>query len=300
MKRLKLEIICDPVLTDAIADHLVGLYDAGIEVGVEDEQKEQRLQVFFEREEPNPAEIEELIARISLFLAELAEIFQVAKPEISASCFAEEDWSNSWKVHFKPFAIVPGLVIRPSWESYAPQEGEVVLEMDPGMAFGTGHHATTSLCMAHIREVLRQQPGAKVLDVGTGTGILAMASALWGAEELLGIDNDPLAVDAARVNVAKNGLDGKLRIEMTPLAQVEGSFGLVVANIIHDVLVAMADDLARLVASEGVLVLSGILAGEQAANITRVFTGRGFSLVAEEQKGEWSSLRLKRTQPFDR
>ncbi len=118
----------------------------------------------------------------------------------------EEDWGKNWKDHFKPFTIVPGLVIAPTWEEYQPAAGEAVITMDPGMAFGTGHHATTSLSLELIRRTLVENGGQRLLDVGTGTGILGMAALLFGAKDVLGLDNDPEAVSAAEENVRRNSL----------------------------------------------------------------------------------------------
>lgn len=290
-KWLQLTITCNPQLTDAISDYLVGVLEAGVEIGVDDHLFEQTLHAYLE--EPNPTA--EYICRIGVqvdgYLKELAMIFQVDAPKLTTAVFEDEDWGSNWKKHFTPFAIIPGLVIKPTWEGYASRSGEVVIEMDPGMAFGTGHHATTSLCMEFIRSVVEKRPG-KVLDVGTGTGILAMAAALFGAPEVMAIDNDPEAVAAAFENVAHNGLQDRITVEITPLESLEGQYSLVVANIIHDVLLMMVGDLTRLTAAGGSLVLSGILKDVQADNIIRVYAQAGFVCSGREEKGEWAALHL--------
>ena len=288
---LELVITCSPRLTDAVTDYLIGVFDAGVEFGVEDHLLEHTLHVYLEKENPSPELIAEITAQVREYLEELAEIFMVSSPTLTSSVIEDEDWSSSWKKHFTPFAVTPGLVIKPSWEEYLPAEGELVIEMDPGMAFGTGHHATTSLCLGFMRQALDERPGA-VLDVGTGTGILAMAAALFGARQVMAIDNDPAAVEAALENVFNNSLMDRVEVAQTPLEELTGSYTLVVANIIHDVLLVMAPDLERLTESGGTLVLSGILAGEQAENIARVYGGMGFSLAAKEEKGEWAALQL--------
>jgi ribosomal protein L11 methyltransferase len=164
--------------------------------------------------------------------------------------------------------------------------------MDPGMAFGTGHHATTSLSLDFIRETLSGKAGLRLLDVGTGTGILGMAAVLFGAEAVLGIDNDPEAVSAAEENVRRNSLQDHMQISLAPLSSLEEPYEVVVANIVHDVLISMSGDLARLTAAGGALILSGILTGEQVANIIRVFTSNGFQLSGQESRQEWSALRF--------
>jgi ribosomal protein L11 methyltransferase len=290
-KWLQLTITCNPELTDAISDFLVGIIEAGVEIGVDDQLLEQTLHAYLEEENPTEEVISTVVSRVTAHLQELASIFQLKVPKIESKIIEDEDWGTNWKVHFKPFAITPGLVIKPTWEGYTPLAGEAVIEMDPGMAFGTGHHATTSLCMGFIRSVLERQPG-NVLDVGTGTGILAMAAALFGAEHVLGIDNDPDAVAAAFENVAHNNLEKTVEVEITPLEDIDGQYSLVVANIIHDVLLLMLEDLSRLTAPAGSLVLSGILKENQADNIIEVYEKAGFSCVARQEKDEWAALHL--------
>jgi ribosomal protein L11 methyltransferase len=290
---LELTITCSVKLTDAINDYLIGVHEAGVEFGVDDHLLEHTLHAYLHRENPAADEVEAIVKQVNGYLVELADIFGVAAPRLESSLLADEDWSSNWKAHFRPFAVTPGLVIKPTWEQYMPAAGELVIEMDPGMAFGTGHHATTSLCLGFIRSALAEHRGP-VLDVGTGTGILAMAAALFGAPGVTAIDNDPEAVTAALANVTHNQLQDRVEVEITPLEEVEGTFALVVANIIHDVLLAMKDDLTRLTAPGGNLVLSGILRETQADNIVRVYEQAGFVLAGRNEKDEWAALRLVR------
>jgi len=290
---LELTITCSTQLTDAVTDYLIGIFDAGVEVGVDDHLLEHTIHAYLEQENPTEEYIAGIVGQVNAYLLELAGIFQVESPRLTTSLLEDEDWSSNWKKHFTPFAVSAGLVIKPTWEEYQPKTGEVVIEMDPGMAFGTGHHATTSLCLGFIRSVIESRPGT-VLDVGTGTGILAMAAALFGATSVMAIDNDPEAVAAAFDNVAHNGLQDRVAVEITPLEELEGSYSLVVANIIHDVLLVMAPALARLTAVGGALVLSGILKETQADNITHVYEKAGFVLVGRQEKDEWAALHLEK------
>ena len=287
---LKISIKADPVLAPALSDFLVGVTGAGVEMRVDDGLLYTTINAFLEKRNLDEAEREQILAQLSGHVRELADIFQVAVPEIESTLIEQEDWGVSWKVHFKPFAIIPGLVIKPTWEEYQAKENEKIIEMDPGMAFGTGHHATTTLSLELLHAVLSDTRGASVLDVGTGTGILGMAAALFGADRVLGIDNDPEAIAAATENVHRNGLEEKMSVAQTPLAALQGPFSIVVANIIHDVLLEMADDLDRLTAGHGRLILSGILTGEQAENIIQSFSQRGFLPAGHLQKHEWSAL----------
>ena len=189
---------------------------------------------------------------------------------------------------------MPGLVIKPSWEAYAPAAGERVIEMDPGMAFGTGQHASTRLALELITARLEQGACARALDVGTGTGILAMAAALFGCTEVMAVDNDPDAVAVARQNVAHNHLGARIELAATPVAEIRGSFQLVAANIVHDVLVDLAPDLTRLTAPGGSLVLAGILNGGQEAHIVQVYAALGCRVHARRSQDEWVALELLR------
>ncbi|MCP4340984.1 MAG: 50S ribosomal protein L11 methyltransferase [Desulfobulbaceae bacterium] len=277
---------------EPISDFLVGVIEAGVETGARDEPLFGTVNGYIQKANLDANEVSDILARVTSYLAELATIFSVPKPSLSSTMIDEEDWGKSWKEHFKPFAIVPGLVIAPTWEEYRPAAGEMVITMDPGMAFGTGHHATTSLSLDFIRETLSENSGLRLLDVGTGTGILGMAAVLFGAEAVLGLDNDPEAVSAAEENVRRNSLQDHMQISLAPLSSLKEPYEVVVANIVHDVLISMSGDLTRLTAAGGTLILSGILTGEQVANILRVFTSNGFQLSGQESCQEWSALRF--------
>lgn len=292
--RLVLTITCDTRLTDSITDFVLGVLEAGVEQGVEDDLTEHVLHVYLEQENPGEKWVEQIVGQVSGYLNELSSIFGSAAPGLAWELTTDEDWGKNWQEYFKPFAIIPGLVIKPSWEDYIPKGDEKIIEMDPGMAFGTGHHATTSLCIGFIRDWLAKKSGATALDVGTGTGILAMAAGLFGAGKVYGIDNDPEAVAAADANVANNNLDERVTIDGTPIEEVRGTYSLVVANIIHDVLVAMLPEITRVCEMDGRLVLSGILSGEQAENIVRLYSGAGFELVARQELEEWTALAFTR------
>ncbi|MGB3224516.1 MAG: 50S ribosomal protein L11 methyltransferase [Desulforhopalus sp.] len=290
-KWLKITIKTDPLLVEPISDFLEGVIEAGVETGARDELLYGTVNGYLQKSNLDQTEIDRILSQVSSYLAELAVIFGVSEPILSSTMIEEEDWGKNWKEHFKPFAIVPGLVIAPTWEEYQPTAGEAVITMDPGMAFGTGHHATTSLSLNFLRETLADSDGSlRVLDVGTGTGILGMAAVLFGAGEVLGIDNDPEAVSAAEENVHRNSLQDRMQISLAPLDSLEEPYEIVVANIVHDVLIGMADDLTRLTADGGTLILSGILAGDQVENITNVFKAKEFRLSGQGNRDEWSAL----------
>jgi ribosomal protein L11 methyltransferase len=287
---LKIEITTDPILIEAIEDFIIGITGAGVELSVDHPGDEALLNVWFDKSQGEQRETGRILHQLTSYLQELAEIFEVAPPTFTTTFIEDEDWSATWKEHFKPFAIIPGLIIAPTWEQYQAGAHEQVIIMDPGMAFGTGHHATTSLSLQLLREALTGRSNSSVLDVGTGTGILGMAAALFGASKVLAIDNDPAAVTAAQENCVRNNLQQVMEVQDTPLASLTTPYSLVIANIVHDVLLELAPDLARLTADGGQLILSGLLAGGQVTNIISCFTRLGFSLSKQEQKKEWAAL----------
>lgn len=292
MQTLQFHITIDPVLVDAFSDYLIGVHDAATEFTVADDGAGGVLRAFVEKDRADEQVTAELQKQISSYGKEIADIFSCPAPTVSVEVLQDSDWAENWKAHFKPFAIVDGLVIAPTWEPYSPQEGEQVIVMDPGMAFGTGHHATTRLCLEIMLEAPVVSPGCRVLDVGTGTGILAMASLLWGASRAVAIDNDGEAVRAARKNGERNNLAGRLEVSDTPLEQVEPGFDLVIANIVHDILVELSDDLAKAVRDGGYVLLSGLLEGDQSRNLIHLFEQKGFYLKRQITDEQWCALLL--------
>jgi ribosomal protein L11 methyltransferase len=211
---------------------------------------------------------------------------------VRSDSLLEEDWGAGWKKHFRPFRAAPRLVIKPTWEPCEPEAGEAVIEMDPGMAFGTGLHASTRLALGFMEEVCAGAPPSRALDIGTGTGILAMAAALWGAAEVVAIDNDPDAVAAARRNVALNAVADKVSVGGQELAAIGGAFDLIAANITADVLHTLAPMIAERLAPGAPLVLAGLLAGEQAREVRTAYEGFGLMGALERVEGEWAALLL--------
>lgn len=292
---LKITIETTPILVETITDYLVGVHEAGVElVANKDEQPTGTLLCYIQQESLSTEQAEALFQQISHFAVEMATVFSVDAPQLAWEFFEEEDWGKKWKEHFVPFPIVPGLIIAPTWEEYQAQGDEKVIVMDPGMAFGTGHHATTSLSLGFVQEVMASGNHKTVLDVGCGTGILAMGAALFGAEKVLGLDNDPEAVSAAIKNVAYNNQNQQVDIAITSVEDIDEEYDVVVANIIHDVLAHLSDALTARTKDGGFLILSGVLVEDQADSITSIFEEHGFSLVRKTEKGEWAAVLLQK------
>ncbi len=297
MKIVQLTIKTDSRLVDALTDYLLGMHDAAVECGVGENGDTPAAMIMhgFIQVEDETVHPDEMQRQLTDYAAELAAIFNAPAPKIDMALLAEQDWSSSWKQHFRPFRIITGLVIAPSWETVVPGPDEQMIIMDPGMAFGTGHHATTRLCLELLTEAVRRAPGCRVLDVGTGTGILAMAAALFGAAAVTALDNDPDAVAAARINVARNHLQEQVRVAGDALAAMSESYQVVIANIVHDTLLELADDLARLTAAGGTLILSGLICGQQVDSLVARLAALSFTVEHCRQDEEWCAMALTKT-----
>ena len=291
---MQITIELDSKLVDSMSDFLIGVHDAAVESTLPEEGASAVLQAFVERDLEAPGDAETIADQIRAYGLELGKIFSCDSPRVTVEILKNRDWSETWKTHFKPFTIVPGLVIAPTWEDYEAREDEQVIVMDPGMAFGTGHHETTRLCLQLMSESATVSAGGTVLDVGTGTGILAMAASLFGARRVVGIDNDPEAVRAAGANCSFNNLSDRIEISGRNLNDIETVFDLVIANIVHDVLLELSADLARVTGSGGTLLLSGLIDGDQSDNISRCFWERDFELIDKRADGQWCALLFKK------
>ncbi|CAA9540388.1 MAG: Ribosomal protein L11 methyltransferase [uncultured Thermomicrobiales bacterium] len=206
----------------------------------------------------------------------------------------EEDWANAWKDHFVPVRVGRRVVVRPPWRSWDRRGDDVVVELDPGMAFGTGTHPTTRLCMLALEGAVRD--GDRVLDVGTGTGILAIAAALLADVRVDAVDIEPVSVRSARENVERNGLAGRVTIEQGsagPDDPFPGPYDVVLANIIARVLIEIREGLVARVAPGGVLLLSGIIEDKEAA-VRSAFDALGMRLEERTTEEDWISLRYRR------
>ncbi len=212
-------------------------------------------------------------------------------PVISEPVFtplADRDWTAGWKETIPVLHLGKRVVIKPSWREYVPQPAEIMLEMDPGMAFGTGLHPTTQLCVEALED--RLTPGMRVLDLGTGTGILAMVAARLGAAEVLAVDNDINAVAVAQRNARANGVAHQVRVLHGSLAEVGESYDLIVANILAPVIVDMArSGLATRLRWGGVLIVSGVLA-EQVSDVAAALTEHSLQPFECRQRDEWVAL----------
>lgn len=229
-------------------------------------------------------ELEEKLARLEGGLKGILERFPAWVIQVKGTSVQEEDWADAWKVYFKPIRVGRSFIVKPTWEKAKTKAGDIVLEIDPGMAFGTGTHATTTLCLEALEEIVR--PGQKVYDLGTGSGILAIAAAKLGAAAE-GVDLDPVAVKVARENIALNRIGDKVKVHRGDLGTaLKGEADIVVANIIADVILSLLPDLSRILKKGGHFLASGIISG-RAAEVEEGLRAMGLEIVGRREKDSW-------------
>ena len=214
--------------------------------------------------------------------------------EIKMIGLNEEDWANAWKAYYKPIKIGSKIVIVPAWEKYEAADGELIVRMDPGMAFGTGTHETTRLVIGLLEKYT--DPGVRMLDVGTGSGILAICASKLGAGECKAYDIDPMSVRVARENIKDSGLTNITCDPSDLLRSVDldgGKYGLICANIVADIIIRMTPDVHKYIADDGVLLASGIIM-ERSEDVIACFEQHGFEIVERAQENGWCALAVKR------
>ena len=206
----------------------------------------------------------------------------------------QEDWENNWKQYFKPFRVGEQFIIKPSWETCEAEEGRMILEIDPSSSFGTGTHNTTQLCICELERLVK--PGMRLLDMGCGSGILAVAAHMLGAQDISAVDIDPNAVKIAAENAEKNGFVLRTHVgdvigDRNLSDEIGGQYDLIVANIVADVIMGMQTILKNKLTPEGILIVSGIIA-PRADEVQESLLKAGFVLDCRDQSGDWVAMTL--------
>ncbi|MCG6916456.1 MAG: 50S ribosomal protein L11 methyltransferase [Deltaproteobacteria bacterium] len=290
MKWVSLSVRCPPAVQEAIANFLVEQTERGVQI-----EGQWVTAYCFEGEEAQVCH-----QQLTQYYRDLQQLhLNLAELKVRQKVLPGEDWSETWKSFFKPLTIGKNIVIKPTWEPYEPKPGQVLIEIDPGRAFGTGKHPSTALCLEILELVLGESSSKKmgsvtsVLDVGTGSGILGIAAAGLGARRVLGLDLDPEALKVAEENLRRNGVEGIMSVSSIPLHQLGETYDLVVANLTAPVIIQMAANLSRSVSPKGCLVLSGILSQEM-EEVAKSFRAHYFECIDSWAMEEWRALLLRR------
>ena len=210
--------------------------------------------------------------------------------KLDKSAIKESDWADNWKKYFKVTEIGERLVICPSWEEYT-NSSKAVLKIDPGAAFGTGTHATTSLCLELLERYTKN--GDSVLDIGCGSGILSIAACLLGADKGVGVDIDPTSVRVAKENAAINSVDSKTEYIVGDLAEkIDGEFNIVCANIVADIIIKLTADIEKYMKKDAVYIASGII-DIRVDEVRAAFTDAGLTVIEELKKDNWYAFALR-------
>ena len=242
---------------------------------------------FFTEEQPNAPEA--VRSRIEELRAMDLGGMQLGKATVDVVLVDEEDWANNWKQYYKPMRIGKRLIVKPSWEDYEALPGDVVLELDPGMAFGTGSHETTAMCLRLLEETV--MPGMRVLDGGCGSGILSMAAAKLGAR-VTALDIDPLAVKITGENAKNAGLSQDIHAfkgDFAAFLAGDTRYELVVANIIADVIIGACGAIAQGLTQQGQALVSGIIRDRE-ADVAAALKAAGLSITQTLREGEWVAM----------
>ena len=203
----------------------------------------------------------------------------------------QQDWENAWKQYYKPIKVSEKIVIKPTWEDYEAKLNELVIELDPGMAFGTGTHETTNMCIQALERHIKSDD--EVLDIGCGSGILSIAAAKLGAQSVVGVDLDPMAVRVAKENTEQNNMLGFVEIRHGNLTEVvTHKANIVVANIIADIIIKLADDIADFMKEDGLFISSGIIM-PSLEEVKAAIESKGFTILEVNTQGEWACITAK-------
>lgn len=249
-----------------------------------------RVTVYLEDNEEN----RNLVSRIKDTVADLKKnaedgIFgagvNFGSLDIKVTFNDDSEWKDRWKEYFKPAKISDSIVVKPTWEEYQKQDEELIIEIDPGMAFGTGTHETTSMCVKMMEKYMNTED--KVMDVGCGSGILSIAGALLGAKDILGIDIDPVAVEVSQENIELNHVDNVVTIQYGDLTKgVDYQADLIVANLMADLIQLLTKDVAKHLKKGGIYIMSGILL-EKEELILECLHENGFEVLEVMEDGDW-------------
>ena len=235
--------------------------------------------------------IEDVLEYVNERLTELKEMgLDLGEAKVEHEKMHEEDWANTWKQYYKPSKVGEKIVVKPIWEEYEAKDGELVVDLDPGMAFGTGTHETTRMCIQSLEKYVKED--STVFDVGCGSGILAIAAAKLGAKLAVGVDLDPVAVESSIENVGYNKLKNIEILHGNLVEVIDGKADIVVANILAEIICILTDDVKRVLKDGGVFITSGII-HDRVDMVCEKLEATGFEVMEKNRDGEWNCIVAK-------
>ncbi len=301
-KWLKIEIAASADLMDALGNFLTetgaqGVFQESLAPqspeDFPDAQAGETIKAYF----PQDARSEKRIAAIQKYLESLSEIFSdLPAPVLKSEIISDPDWAEQWKKYFKPIRVSNNIIVKPTWERYAPSSRDIVIEIDPGMAFGTGQHASTRMCIEALEDVIMKDRSVqewKVIDIGCGTGILGITAAKLGAQDVICVDIDKKATEIAGENAAINHVDDRLRIISKDATTIHVPRNLIIANLTAKLLLKLRQHLTQLLEPEGYMIISGIIE-QDAKEIEENFSIAPLIQNRMLQEKEWVCYVLKK------
>ena len=309
---LELAVTCDPEAVEAVSEILSRVAPGGVSVEPGFRLTDEGLNAVVDPSQPatlraylparDPRVVREAVATADRALGHLQAFGLREIGELSTAVVHESDWATAWKRHVRVMRIGRRIVIRPTWRRHRRAPADVVIAMDPGMAFGTGFHPTTRLCLAGIERWAddgllargaARDGRARLLDVGCGSGVLAVAAGLLGAGELVGVDTDPIAIEATLANARRNRLARRVRAWQGSVPSGAGPFDLVAANLVASLLMTLAPGLRDELRPGGRLLASGIFVDRE-GDVRSAFAAAGLVIVGRESEGDWVALDVER------
>ncbi|MBE9547221.1 MAG: 50S ribosomal protein L11 methyltransferase [Proteobacteria bacterium] len=301
-KWIKITLSTPPELVDPLSNFITEMGAQGIFQEEPDPATPDDFPKATDREElvaylPSDTHAEDRITSLKAYLDSLSEVFpELDKPDLSTETVIDPGWGEQWKKYFKPLRISRDIVVKPTWERYTPTGRDIVIEIDPGMAFGTGQHPSTRMCVEALENILlkdRTIEKWRVLDVGTGTGILGISCAKLGAERVVCLDIDTKAVEIAAKNASINRVEDRVKIINEDVSMYDDTFDLIVANLTAKMLLTLRSHLISMLETGGYLVISGIIDQDRKIIEDHFLTG-DITLHSVITEKEWVCYLLKK------
>lgn len=262
----------------------------------DNDDRDVTLSVFLPDTKEGIRKASEIKQRVGRVREDIGGLIDLGWLDVTASTTDDASWRDKWKDYFVPFRVTESIVVKPTWRKYEPLPGDLVIELDPGMAFGTGSHETTSLAMKMMEKYIKK--GDRVLDVGTGSGILCIAAKLLGASDILGTDIDTEAVRTARDNIKLNCADDSARVIECDLVEgIDCTADVVVANLLADLVMTLSDYVKKHMSDDAVFISSGILTKKRRV-VEDHMESVGLEVIDSMTDGEWTSLAAKKIRPL--